>query len=138
MNRSRPPKLGSLLLRIRGLGDRRAEVEADLLELFTTRARHYGERYASRRYYGDVLSLWRQSGMRTVQSPHLPKSSSMLREIGRDLTYAVRLLRRSPGVVAVTVLGLGLAIGVSTAVFSLLNAVAFRSTGITILHRWYV
>ena len=130
MNRSRPPKLGSLLLRIRGLGDRRAEVEADLLELFTTRARHYGERYASRRYYGDVLSLWRPSGMRTVQSAHPPKSSSVLREIGQDLTYAVRLLRRSPGVVAVTVLGLGLAIGVSTAVFSLLNAVAFRPTGI--------
>ena len=130
MNRSRPPKLGSLLLRIRGLGDRRAEVEADLLELFTTRARHYGERYASRRYYGDVLSLWRQSGMRTVQSSHPPKSSSVLREIGHDLTYAVRLLRRSPGVVAVTVLGLGLAIGVSTAVFSLLNAAAFRPTGI--------
>ena len=130
MNRSRPPKLGSLLLRIRGLGDRRAEVEADLLELFTTRARHYGERYASRRYYGDVLSLWRQSGMRTVQSSHPPKRSSVLREIGHDLTYAVRLLRRSPGVVAVTVLGLGLAIGVSTAVFSLMNAAAFRPTGI--------
>jgi predicted permease len=54
----------------------------------------------------------------------------VLREIGQDLTYAVRLLRRSPGVVAVTVLGLGLAIGVSTAVFSLLNAALFRPTGI--------
>src|SRR5574339_96067 len=130
MNASRPPKLGRLLLRIRGLGDRRAEVEADLLELFTARARHHGERYASRRYYGDVLSLWRQWRMRTVQSSHPRKSSSVLREIGQDLTYAVRLLRRSPGVVAVTVLGLGLSIGVSTAVFSLLNAALFRPTGI--------
>ena len=129
MNRSRPPKLGSLLLRIRGLGDRRAEVEADLLELFTTRARHYGERYASRRYSRDVLSLWRQPGMRTVQSFHPPKSSGVLREIGQDLIYAVRLLRRSPGDVVVTVLGLGLAIGVTTAVFSLERA-AFRPTGI--------
>ena len=68
--------------------------------------------------------------MRTVQSSRPPKSSSVLRRIGQDLTYAVRLLRRSPGVVAVTVLGLGLAIGVSTAVFSLLNAVVFRPTGI--------
>jgi len=50
--------------------------------------------------------------------------------VARDLTYAVRLLRRSPGVVTVTVLGLGLAIGVSTAVFGLVNAVAFRPTGI--------
>jgi hypothetical protein len=90
VNRSRPPKLGSLLLRIRGLGDRRAEVEADLLELFTTRARHYGERYASRRHYRDVLSLWRPSGTRTVQPPHPPKSSNVLLDIGHDLTYAVR------------------------------------------------
>jgi predicted permease len=56
--------------------------------------------------------------------------ASVFGEVARNLTYAVRLLRRSPGVVAVTVLGLGLAIGVSTAVFSLVNAVAFRPTGI--------
>ncbi len=130
MSGSRPPRLGSLLVRIWCFGDRRAEVEADLLELFTTRARHYGERYARRRYYGDVLSLWRSSGMRTAQPSLPPNRMSVAREIGQDLTYAVRLLRRSPGVVAVTVLGLGLAIGVSTAVFSLLNAVAFRPTGI--------
>ena len=54
----------------------------------------------------------------------------MIGEIARDHTYAGRLLRRSPGVVTVTVLGLGLAIGVSTAVFSLVNVVAFRPTGI--------
>jgi hypothetical protein len=39
-------------------------------------------------------------------------------------------MRRSPAVVAIAVLGLGLAIGVSTSVFSVLNAVTFRPTGI--------
>ena len=53
-----------------------------------------------------------------------------LERLRGDLTYAARLLRRSPGVVTVTVLVLGLAIGVSTAVFSLVNVVAFRPTGI--------
>ncbi len=42
----------------------------------------------------------------------------------------LRLLRRSPAVVVVAILGLGLAIGVGTSVFSLLNATALRPTGI--------
>jgi predicted permease len=137
MTRGTPPAFAGVLLRILPLGDRRAEVEADLLELFALRARRRGERYARRRYYHDVLSLWRRAGMPTDRSsaPVLSRveglgKAGVFREIGQDLTYAVRLLRRSPGVVTVTVLGLGLAIGVSTAVFSLLNALAFRPTGI--------
>ena len=55
---------------------------------------------------------------------------AFLREVGQDLSYALRLMRRSPAVVAIAVLGLGLAIGVSTSVFSFLNAVTFRPTGI--------
>ena len=46
------------------------------------------------------------------------------------MSYALRLLRRSPAVVVVAILGLGLAIGVGTSVFSLLNATALRPTGI--------
>ena len=87
------------------------------------RADSHGGRYARRRYYGDVLSLWRRStdDRRDRSSELSPDASepACLGEVARDLTYAVRLLRRSPGVVAVTVLGLGLAIGVSTSVFSL-------------------
>jgi predicted permease len=51
------------------------------------------------------------------------------REVSQDLTYAARLLRHSPGVVVVTVAGLGLAIGVSTSIFSIVNA-AMRPSGI--------
>ena len=53
-----------------------------------------------------------------------------MREIWQDLSYGVRLLRRSPAVVAVTIAGLGLAIGVSTSVFSLINAAVLRPSGI--------
>ena len=62
--------------------------------------------------------------------PPVPDRGAFLREVGQDLSYALRLIRRSPAVVAIAVLGLGLAIGVSTSVFSFLNAVTFRPTGI--------
>jgi predicted permease len=130
MTRGAPPKLAGAVLRLLAPATRRAEIEADLLELFGLRASQHGARYARRRYYGDVLSLWRRPNMRSDALTPAVSHATLTRQVGQDLTYAARLLRRSPGVVTVTVLGLGLAIGVSTAVFSLLNAVAFRPTGI--------
>ena len=130
MNGGTPPGLGRLLLRLIPLGSRRAEVEADLLELFGERATSRGVRYARLRYYGDVLSLWGAREARVMHSPVRGSRPDFLREVAQDLSYALRLIRRSPAVVAIAVLGLGLAIGVSTSVFSFLNAVTFRPTGI--------
>ena len=79
------------------------------------------------------LSLWIARGMtfgtRNASASHVRKpifgslGNSAQRD-RQDLTYAARLLRRSPGVVAVTIGGLGIAIAVSTSVFSLVNAAA--------------
>jgi hypothetical protein len=44
--------------------------------------------------------------------------------------FATRLFRRQPGLVAVTVGGVALAVAVSTAVFSIVNALAYRGYGI--------
>jgi predicted permease len=47
--------------------------------------------------------------------------------VWRDGRYAVRTLRRSPGFTAVAVLTLSLGIGATTAIFSLLDTVIFKS-----------
>ena len=58
MKGPRPPRLARGLLRLRPLGTRRAEVDADLDEAFAERVARQGRRRAARRYYRDVLSLW--------------------------------------------------------------------------------
>jgi predicted permease len=126
---SSPPLLARLLFRLVPLGRRRPEVEEDLSELFAARCSQKGARYAQRRYYSDVLSLWRSAVRRSQPAPGGTTGWSSF-AVGRDLAYAARLFRRTPAVVGLTVVGLGLAIGVSTAVFTLLNTVLFRPTGI--------
>ncbi len=49
-----------------------------------------------------------------------------LEQLGGDLRYALRALRKSPGFAAVAVLTLGLGIGVNTTIFSMLSTAMFR------------
>jgi putative ABC transport system permease protein len=122
-----PPRGARWLLRHFLPAATREEIETDLLELFALRTQTRGRPYARRRYYADVISLWRGS----LRIPARTRQrSAVIATLIQDLTYAARLFRRSPAVVGVTILGLGVAIGVSTSIFSFLNAVALRPTGI--------
>ncbi len=44
----------------------------------------------------------------------------------RDLKFAIRKLKKSPGFAAVAIVSLGIAIGANTAIFSLLNTILFK------------
>jgi predicted permease len=131
MSMSGPPRLARWLLRLQLLGDRRAEIEADLHELYAARAAARGLRHARRRYYQDVLSLWRAPAAPTCQ-PSWSASGRPRFAAGilQDLAYAARLVRRTPGVVLIAIAGLGVAIGVSTSIFSIVNGLAFKPSGI--------
>ncbi len=49
-----------------------------------------------------------------------------LEDLGADVRYAVRMMRRSPGFALAAILSLGLGIGANAAVFSVLDAIVLR------------
>jgi putative ABC transport system permease protein len=72
-------------------------------------------------------ALLKSGGLETSkESCRDRRSLPLIETVARDLTYAMRLVRRSPGFTAVVVLTLALGIGANTAISSLLDGVLLR------------
>src|SRR4029078_12326263 len=55
----------------------------------------------------------------------------MVEALLKDVRYALRWMRRSPGFSAVAILSLGLGVGVNTAMFSRVDSLLFRPLPVT-------
>ena len=140
--RPSPPRAATWLLARRLHDDERDCVLGDLAEEFRdVQYPCHGRRRARRWYWGQTLRTIFH-GLSTGARAHPPAGSlpagasaprtalgsgdGFMSTLFRDLRYGVRTLLQTPTFTALTILTLGLAIGVNTAIFSMVNVLMFQ------------
>ena len=125
MTRVRPPRLAAWLLRVR-LGDAHDHFIGDLLEEYTERVAELGTTGARRWFWRETFSavrtLPRERALRARRAtPAGHAGESRLSSFRSDLRHGARLFGRAPGFALLCVLTLGVGIGATTAIFSVVN-----------------
>ena len=114
----RPPLLARVALRLLLSADERACVMSDLAELYERRRARDGERAATEW----LRRQWEQYTSRLTLNPRGAWMDNLL----LDLRQSARSLARTPVLTATIVLTVGLGIGATTAMFSVIHAVLIR------------
>lgn len=97
-------------------------VEADLLELFALRQAERGRRYAQWRWLCDLVSV----GRRSPPPPRPSLRERSMNALWQDVRVSARALAAQRRFTITAIALLGISIGTTTAVFSVVNAVLLR------------
>jgi predicted permease len=116
-----------LLSRLLGKGRNPTDLDSEIAGHLSLLAADYQRRglspadalAAARRHFGPITQLH--------ETYRDQRRLPFLDSFAQDLTYALRQLRRNPGFAAAATLTLALGIGANTAIYQVLDAVAFRS-----------
>lgn len=111
-----------------------ADVEDELAFHLEMRAREYqarglsaeDARHAASARFGDIATVARWLRHHDSHRERARRRGEIVRELLRDAWHALRTLVRRPGFAAVTVLTLALGVGLTSALFSVVDAVLLR------------